>query len=79
MKDDKCRYFLLTGLAQLPFTRLGRLPLPAWSTPADRTTAWRRCAVELLSGELKIYGLLAHPRLTVRVLRLLSQPAARRS
>jgi hypothetical protein len=67
-------YEVLMGLARLPIGRLGRLPVPSWSAPRERRVAWRRTAVDLLSGELKIYGLVAHPRLVTRLLRLLSQP-----
>jgi hypothetical protein len=67
---------VLMQLPLLPQFPLGRLPLPTWSTPAEQRQAWRRTLLDLVSGELKIYGLLAHPRLVTRLLRLLSQPAA---
>ena len=68
-------YEVLMGLTRLPIGRLGRLPLPGWSTPRQRRVAWRRTALDLVSGDLKIYGLMAHPRLVTRLLRLLSQPS----
>jgi hypothetical protein len=37
-----------------------------------RLGAWRAALAELIGGELKIYGLLNHPRLVLRVLRVLS-------
>ena len=52
-------YELLMGIGDVPISRIGRLPVPPVSS--------------LLSGELKIYGLLSHPRLVTRVLRVLSR------
>lgn len=60
----------LVGLADIPLSRAGRLPLPPLS--AARRSAWRTTALELVSGELKVYGMFSHPRLLVRLLRLLS-------
>ena len=59
---------VLEGIAQIEL--LQRTPLPALSRAA--ATAWRRSALELFTGELKVYGLATHPRLTLRLLRLLS-------
>lgn len=71
---------VLLGLADLPLGRFTRLPAPGlWST-GPQAVAWRRSALELVTGELKIYGLFAHPRLVTRLLRLLAagrQPASR--
>jgi hypothetical protein len=62
---------VLTSLEHVPLTRLGRLPLPPLSRA--RATHWRQLAVDLVSGDLKVYGMLEHPRLVTRVLRLLSR------
>ena len=64
-------YDVLTSLESVPLTRFGRLPLPPFSRA--RAALWRQSAVEVLTGELKIYGLLQHPRLVTRVLRVLSK------
>ncbi len=61
---------LLTALENVPLSRFGRLPLPPLSRA--RAALWRQSAVEVLTGELKIYGLFQHPRLVTRVLRVLS-------
>jgi hypothetical protein len=63
-------YQVLTSLENLPLSRFGRLPLPPLSR--ERAGRWRHAVADLVSGDLKIYGLLAHPRLVSRVLRLLS-------
>ncbi len=55
----------LLGLAGMPLSRFGRLPLAA---------PWRQLGLELLGGDVKIYGLTSHPRLVLRVLRLLAAP-----
>jgi hypothetical protein len=60
----------LVGLADIPLSRAGRLPLPPLN--AARRSAWRTTALELVSGELKVYGMFSHPRLLMRLLRLLS-------
>jgi hypothetical protein len=60
----------LVGLADIPLSRAGRLPLPPLS--AARRSAWRTTALELVSGELRVYGMFSHPRLLLRLLRLLS-------
>ncbi len=62
---------VLTGLHDVPLTRWGRLPFPPLSRA--RAALWRQSAMEVVSGELKIYGMLQHPRLTTRVLRVLSR------
>lgn len=62
-------YDVLTSLERVPLTKLGRLPLPPLSR--SRAALWRQSAMDVLTGELKIYGLLQHPRLITRVLRLL--------
>ncbi|MEM9696906.1 MAG: hypothetical protein AAGA56_30500 [Myxococcota bacterium] len=41
--------------------------------PDLRSAAWRRVGLELLSGDLKVYGLVSRPRLVWRVLRLLAE------
>lgn len=53
----------LEQLSTLPLTRLGGLPLGS---------AWLEALGALVSDDLKVYGLLAHPRLAYRVVRLLS-------
>src|SRR5262245_1366067 len=60
----------LVGLADIPLSRAGRLPLPPLNRA--RRSAWRTTALELVSGELKVYGMFSHPRLFMRLLRLLS-------
>lgn len=67
-------YDVLVGVVGLPLSRLLRLPLPGPSILTSRGAAWRETARELLSGELKIYGLLAHPILVTRLLRMLCRP-----
>ncbi len=61
----------LLCIADVPMTRIGRLPLPR---PGDRSGRERvgRIMSLVSSGELKIYGLLAHPRLVLRLLRVIS-------
>lgn len=56
----------LHAVAALPLTRLGRIP-------DVRKNGWRSLSLELLSGDLRIYGLFAHPRLLLRLLRVLSE------
>jgi len=63
-------YEVLVAVANIPLSPIGRLPLPPLSRA--RTGAWRTTALELVSGELKVYGLLSHPLVLVRLLRLLS-------
>jgi hypothetical protein len=57
-------YDVLVGLAGMPLSRFG-LPLGA---------PWHALGLEVLAGELKIYGLVSHPRLVLRVLRLMAAP-----
>lgn len=66
-------YEVMMQLPDLPITRLGRLPLPGPSARAEGRGAFARTVAGLVGGELKIYGLLAHPRLVTRLLRLLSK------
>lgn len=61
----------LMSIADVPLTRLGRLPLPLPGDPTGRARLAH--LVSLVSrNELKIYGLVAHPRLVLRLLRILS-------
>ncbi len=64
-------FAVLVGLENFPLSRWGRLPLPVLSR--RRAVLWRQSVTELVTGELKIYGLLQHPRLVTRILRLLSR------
>jgi hypothetical protein len=64
-------YEVLMGIADFPLSKYGHLPLPPLSR--SRLASWRRTFVELVSGELKIYGMLSHPRLVTRVVRVLSR------
>jgi hypothetical protein len=61
----------LLRLGQLPIAPLVRLPLPLPGDPAGRR-ALRTTVGGLASGRLKVYGLLVHPRLVLRFLRLVS-------
>jgi hypothetical protein len=56
----------LVSVANMPLSRIGQLPL---------ATPWHELGHALLAGDLKIYGLLGHPRLALRVLRLLAAPS----
>lgn len=67
-------YDVLMAIARFPLTRLGHWPLPPLT--GGRFRAWRRTMSDLLSGGLKIYGLTSHPRLVVRLLRVLSRNRA---
>jgi hypothetical protein len=64
-------HHVLLGLGTLVTGRLGAPLLPplSWSG----ISLWRQSAVEVMSGELKIYGLLGQPRLVLRVLRVLGR------
>ena len=62
---------VLKALADVPLSRWGRLPLPP-ILPA-RAAVWRKSFVDLLSGELKIYGLFTQGRVVLRLLRLLAR------
>ena len=66
-------YEVLVGIADMPLSRPGRLPVPIRSLGSGGGGSWRRILTELVGGELKIYGLVAHPRTVLRVLRLLSR------
>ncbi len=59
------RFDALMALGSLPMTRLGELPL---------SSGWLGVMGDWVSEDLTIYGLLTHPRLTLRVLRLLAPP-----
>lgn len=61
---------ILEALTRLRLSVRGGWPLPRLGEGGLR--AWREALGELLGGELKIYGLLGHPRLVLRVLRVLS-------
>jgi hypothetical protein len=61
----------LLCIADVPLTRLGRLPIPRPGDPAGRALLGHLAGL-LSSGELKIYGLGAHPRLVLRLLRIIS-------
>lgn len=64
-------YDVLVRAAQLPLRDLGKVALPA---PGSLRSSWFRSSADLLSGELKVYGLLTHPRLLWRLLRVLAAP-----
>jgi hypothetical protein len=61
----------LQRLADFPLTRLFRLPLAGPLTREGRET-WQHLVGLLLRGDLKVYGLLAHPRTVFHLLRVLS-------
>ena len=60
---------VLLRLADVPLTRLFKLPLALDRKGRD---SLRRMVEPFSRGELKIYGLLSHPRLVLRFLRILS-------
>jgi hypothetical protein len=62
---------VLMALSELPLSRIGRLPLPTLEKTGRQR--WNAAVLELVSGELKIYGLWSHPRLVLRLLRLLTR------
>lgn len=62
-------YEVLLGLADLKLSAWGRLP----SFMPGRSAPLRRTALELVSGELKIYGMLSNARTLLRLLGLLGQ------
>jgi hypothetical protein len=64
-------YQVLVGLGDLVIGRLGAPLLPPLSFRG--MSLWRRSAIDVMSGELKIYGLLGQPRLVLRVLRVLGR------
>jgi hypothetical protein len=61
----------LRRLEDFPLTGWLRLPVPG---PFDREgrETWRILVHLFVHGDLKVYGLLAHPRTIVRLLRVLS-------
>ncbi|MSP26031.1 MAG: hypothetical protein EXR75_12900 [Myxococcales bacterium] len=59
----------LMSLALMPLSRTLRLPL---------TRRWHSHLASLFGGEFKAYGLLAHPRLVLRFLRLMAPRAIER-
>jgi hypothetical protein len=61
----------LRRLEDFPLTRRFRLPLVGPLTRAGRDT-WLHLAGLMLRGELKVYGLSAHPRTVFHLIRLLS-------
>ncbi len=60
-------YDVLVRALQLPFTQRRDLALPALSFWQN---GWLRSAADLLSGELKVYGIFTHTRLLWRFLRV---------
>jgi len=62
---------VLFRLGEVPLTRWLRLPLAGPGDPAGREML-RDLVRRMVQGNLKIYGLLAHPRLVLRFLRLVS-------
>lgn len=61
----------LRRLADFPLTRLFRLPIAGPLTREGRET-WQHLVGLLLRGDLKVYGLAAHPRTVFYLLRVLS-------
>jgi hypothetical protein len=61
----------LRRLADFPLTRLFRLPVAGPLTREGRET-WQHLVGLLLRGDLKVYGLVAHPRTVFYLLRVLS-------
>lgn len=61
----------LRRLFEVPVSRRARLPLPRFLDPEERAAA-AAILRELAGGGLTVYGLLAHPRTVVRLLRILS-------
>lgn len=61
----------LRRLADFPLTRLFRLPVAGPLTREGRET-WQHLVGLLLRGDLKVYGLIAHPRTVFYLLRVLS-------
>jgi hypothetical protein len=68
----------LRRLADFPLTRWLRLPALGAFTRAAREAreTWRLLLGMLARGDLKVYGLTAHPRTVVLLLRVLSSPRA---
>ncbi len=66
-------YDVLVRALQLPVVGVGRMAVPAL---ARGRRAWLSSTTDLLSGELKVYGMLTHARLLWRSLRVTNpQPA----
>jgi len=61
---------VLTALAALPLARVGPLVVPRFWRAG--MAYWRGSLSELLTGDLKVYGLMSHPRVVTRVVRLLA-------
>jgi hypothetical protein len=64
----------LWRLPELPLTRWGRLPigLPFAARGGSRE-AYKQVSQAFSSGRLQVYGLYAHPRMVVRLLRIISR------
>jgi len=62
----------LARLDELPISTPLRLPLPHIKDRSGRKLM-KHLAILLVGGELKVYGLLSHPRMLMRVLRVLSR------
>lgn len=61
----------LQRLTDFPLTRFFRLPLAGPLTREGRET-WQHLVALLVRGDLKVYGLVAHPRTVFYLLRVLS-------
>ncbi|MFT3766569.1 MAG: hypothetical protein QM820_13805 [Minicystis sp.] len=61
----------LRRLTDFPLTRFFRLPLAGPLTREGRET-WQHLLGLLVRGDLKVYGLVAHPRTVFHLLRVLS-------
>jgi hypothetical protein len=62
----------LRKLSDIPLTRFFRVPLGSPLSREGRET-WRYLAALFARGDLKVYGLLAHPRTVFYLLRVLSR------
>ena len=62
----------LRSLAELPVLPVFRVPVPRAFGPEGRA-AWKQVARLLARGDLKIYGLMAHPRTVASLLRVFSR------
>lgn len=62
---------MLLRLGDVPLTRIGKLPIPMPGDAGGRA-ALRDVVSALARKDLTIYGLLAHPRLVLSLVRLLS-------
>jgi hypothetical protein len=63
---------VLLRLEAVPLTRFFRLPL-ALNRGSEGAEVLRGMVSQIARGELKIYGLVAHPRLVLRLVRILSK------